>query len=147
MIFLLKVGTDSQGLIMLQEQKQVNLEIVVVDDSDFSRQSMLEILENSGHKVIAQAGSAEKALEIAKHSNANLFIIDVVMPNLSGIEVCKKILEKSPGTAIILISSLRGESIVIDSITAGAIDFLEKPFKKEDLLKSCLRVKNLLSRR
>ena len=132
---------------MLQEQKDVNLEIVVVDDSDFSRQSMIGILENSGHMVIAQAGTPEKALEIAQNSKANLFIIDVVMPNQSGIEVCKKILEKNPGMAIILTSSLRGESILIDSITAGAIDFLEKPFKKEDLLKSCLRVKNLLSRR
>ena len=132
---------------MLQEQKEVNLEIVVVDDSNFSRQSMIDILESGGLKVMAQAGTAEKALEIAASTKANLFIIDIVMPNLSGIEVCKKILEKNPGTAIILTSSLRGESIVIDSITAGAIDFLEKPFKKEDLLKSCLRVKNLLSRR
>ncbi len=132
---------------MLQEQKVVKLEIVLVDDSDFSRQSMMEILENGGHKVIAQAGSAEKALEIAQNTKANLYIIDIVMPNQSGIEVCKKILEKNPGTAIILTSSLRGESIVIESITAGAIDFLEKPFKKEDLLKSCLRIKNLLSRR
>jgi len=132
---------------MLQEQKVVNLEIVVVDDSDFSRQSMREILENGGHKVIAQAGTAEKALEIAQNIKANLYIIDIVMPNQSGIDVCKKILEKNPGTAIILTSSLRGESIVIESITAGAIDFLEKPFKKEDLLKSCLRIKNLLSRR
>lgn len=132
---------------MLQEQKVVNLEIVVVDDSDFSRQSMREILESGGHKVIAQAGTAEKALEIAQNTKANLYIIDIVMPNQSGIEVCKKILEKNPGTAIIMTSSLRGESIVIESITAGAIDFLEKPFKKEDLLKSCLRIKNLLSRR
>lgn len=132
---------------MLQEQKVVNLEIVVVDDSDFSRQSMREILESGGHKVIAQAGTAEKALEIAQSIKANLYIIDIVMPNQSGIDVCKKILEKNPGTAIILTSSLRGESIVIESITAGAVDFLEKPFKKEDLLKSCLRIKNLLSRR
>lgn len=132
---------------MLQEQKEVKLEIVVVDDSEFSRQSMVEILENGGHKVLAQAGSAEKALEIAENSKANLFIIDIVMPNQSGIEICKKILKENPGREVILTSSLKGESIIIDSIASGAIDFLQKPFKKEDLLRSCLRVKNLLSRR
>jgi len=132
---------------MLQQEKEVKLEIVVVDDSEFSRQTMVEILENGGHKVVAQAGSAESALEIAQNSKANLYIIDVVMPEQSGIELCKKILEKNPKREIILISSLKGEAIVIDSITAGAIDFLQKPFKKEDLLRSCLRVKNLLSKR
>lgn len=139
--------TDSQGLIMLQEQKKVPLEIVVVDDSEFARKSMVEILENGGHKVVAQAGSAEKALEISQSSKANLFIIDVVMPDQSGIDLCKKILEKDATREVILTSSLKGDSIVIDGITAGAIDFLQKPFKKEDLLKSCLRVKSLLSRR
>jgi FixJ family two-component response regulator len=132
---------------MLNPKKEINLEIVVVDDSDFSRQSVVEILEEGGFKVFAQASSAKTALELAQNNFANLFIIDIVMPDESGLEITKKILEKKPETAIILMSSLKSESIVIDSIISGAIDFLQKPFKKEDLLKSCIRAKNLLSRR
>lgn len=132
---------------MLESKKEVKLEIVVVDDSDFARQSVVDTLEEGGFKVLAQASSAKSALELAQNNFANLFIIDLVMPDASGLEVTKKILENKPETAIILMSSLKSESIVIDSIISGAIDFLQKPFKKEDLLKSCLRAKTLLSRR
>ncbi|MFI5390658.1 MAG: response regulator [Bacteriovoracales bacterium] len=132
---------------MLESKKEVKLEIVVVDDSDFARQAVVETLEEGGFKVLAQASSAKSALELAQNNFANLFIIDLVMPDASGLEVTKKILENKPETAIILMSSLKSESIVIDSIISGAIDFLQKPFKKEDLLKSCLRAKTLLSRR
>jgi DNA-binding NtrC family response regulator len=132
---------------MLDSKKEVNLEIVVVDDSDFARQSVVETLEEGGFKVLAQASTAKMALELAQNNFANLFIIDLVMPDASGLEITKKILEDKPETVIILMSSLKSESIVIDSIISGAIDFLQKPFKKEDLLKSCMRAKNLLSRR
>jgi DNA-binding NarL/FixJ family response regulator len=132
---------------MVQNEKEVNLEIVVVDDSDFARQSMVEILEEGGYKVIGQAGDAIKAMDLAQNKIANLYIVDIVMPDESGIEITKKILQKNPDAAVILTSSLKTEAIVIDSIVAGAIDFLQKPFKKEDLLKSCLRAKNLLSKR
>jgi two-component system, chemotaxis family, chemotaxis protein CheY len=132
---------------MLESKKEVKLEIVVVDDSDFARQAVVDTLEEGGFKVLAQASSAKTALELAQNNFANLFIIDLVMPDASGLEVTKKILENKPETVIILMSSLKSESIVIDSIISGAIDFLQKPFKKEDLLKSCLRAKTLLSRR
>ncbi len=128
-------------------EKEIDLKIVVVDDSDFARESIVEILESGGHKVLAQADSADKALEVAKSLKANLYIIDVVMPGTSGLQICEKILEFQPNTAIIITSSLKSESIIIDSIVAGAIDFLQKPFKREDLLKSCQRAKKLLARR
>ena len=119
------------------------LSIVVVDDAEFSRKSIAEILESAGHNIIAEASSAEGALKAIQSSGVDLFIIDVVMPEVSGIELAKVINDQFPDSAIIMMSSLNLEHIVIESISNGAIDFLRKPFTKDDLLLSVGRVAQL----
>lgn len=123
------------------------LKIAVVDDADFSRRTVVEILERDGFEVVGQAGSAEDAIGILSTTKANLFLIDVVMPNISGIELSKKLTEISnrPIT-IIMMSSLDLENIIIESISNGAIDFLTKPFDSETLIKSVTKVANDLAK-
>ena len=100
------------------------LKILIVDDSAFNRKSMSEILISEGFNVIGTAGSAEDAIQIAHSSKANLIFIDIVMPDISGLELTKHFQEKQAGERfIIMMSSLNIESIVIESISNGAIDF------------------------
>ncbi len=110
--------------------------ILIVDDSDFSRTSISTMLDNPKYNIIGEAANAKEAINILKDRKAHLAIIDVVMPEVSGIELADYITENFSDTAIIMISSLGHESIVIDSISAGANDYLQKPFTKEDLLTS-----------
>lgn len=119
------------------------LKIVVVDDAEFSRRTVVEILEKNGFDVVGQAGNAEDAIGMISSTRANLFLIDVVMPNISGMELSKKLTEVSnrPIT-IIMMSSLDLENIIIESISNGAIDFLAKPFDADTLLKSVTKVGN-----
>ena len=70
------------------------LRIVVIDDSEFSRRATVEILESNGYKVVGEAGNAESAFSLINNSKANLYIIDVVMPEVSGLELAKNISEK-----------------------------------------------------
>lgn len=114
--------------------------ILVVDDSEFSRLSIAQMLESEGLKVLAQAQSANEALEVLDKEKIDIAIIDVVMPEVSGIELAKDISSKYPNTNIIMISSLGQENIVLDSITAGAQDFIQKPIKKEILLNSIEKI-------
>ncbi len=116
--------------------------ILIVDDSDFSRNNISEMLSSEEYNVIGEAASAKEATNILKDRAAHLAIIDVVMPEVSGIELAEYITDNYTDTYIIMISSLGQESIVIDSISAGASDFLQKPFNKEVLLTS---VKKILS--
>ncbi|MDD4973062.1 MAG: response regulator [Bacteriovorax sp.] len=121
------------------------LRILIVDDSDFNRRSMAEILTNEGYNVAGQAGSAEDAIQIAHSSKANLIFIDVVMPDISGLELTKHFQEKHTGERfIIMMSSLNIDSIVIESISNGAIDFLQKPFECDDLLKAVEKIERLV---
>lgn len=123
------------------------LKILIVDDSDFNRRSMAEILSAEGFNVVGQAKSAEDAIQIAHATKANLIFIDVVMPDISGLELTKHFQEKKSGELfLIMMSSLNIESIVIESISNGAIDFLQKPFEREDLLKAVEKIERLVEK-
>lgn len=120
----------------MPNKKDQDIRIAVVDDSEFSRKSIVEILEGEGYNVVGSAGSAEEGLTLGATTGANIFIIDVIMPDRSGLEMAKVLSEKSLGASIIMISSLNMESIVIESISSGALDFIPKPFLPEDLIKA-----------
>nr|BDT26734.1 response regulator [Bacteriovorax sp. HI3] len=123
------------------------LKILIVDDSDFNRKNMVEILTYEGFNVIGQAGSAEEAIQIAHSAKPNLIFIDIVMPEISGLELTKHLQEKSSGEKfIIMMSSLNIESIVIESISNGASDFLQKPFERDDLIKAVEKVERLVEK-
>lgn len=124
----------------MADKKTNELRIAVVDDSEFSRRSIVEILENEGFNVVGQAGSAEEGITLGATTGANLFIIDVIMPERSGIEMAKVLSDKTMSASIIMISSLNMESIIIESISSGALDFLPKPFLPEDLIKAVRKV-------
>ena len=94
------------------------------------------MLDNERYNIIGEAGSAKDAINILKDRKAHIAIIDIVMPEVSGIELAQYITDNFDDTGIIMISSLGQENIVIDSISAGANDFIKKPFKKEDLIAS-----------
>ncbi len=123
------------------------LRILIVDDSDFNRRSMVEILTEEGFNVVGQASSAEEAIQIAHSTKSNLIFIDVVMPDISGLELTKHFQEKGAGERfLIMMSSLNIESIVIESISNGAIDFLQKPFDRDDLIKAVEKIERLVEK-
>ncbi|MFT6068898.1 MAG: DNA-binding NarL/FixJ family response regulator [Bacteriovoracaceae bacterium] len=125
---------------MSKDPKSI-VKIAVVDDAEFTRKTVVDILEKSEFDVVGQAGNAEEAIALISSTKANLFIIDVVMPNISGMELAKKLNEVSNRPiSIIMMSSLDLENIIIESISNGAIDFLAKPFDAETLKRSVLKV-------
>lgn len=128
----------------MSRKKSVVLNIVVVDDSEYSRKSVVEILESEGYNVVGTASNAEEAVQLSATVNANLWLIDVVMPDVSGIELSKLVSEKKMNVYIIMMSSLNMESIIIESISNGAIDFLQKPFDKKMLLSSVEKIAQLI---
>lgn len=124
------------------------LKILIVDDSEFNRKNMVEILTYEGFNVIGQAASAEDAIQIAHSAKPNLIFIDIVMPEISGLELTKHLQDKGSGEKfIIMMSSLNIESIVIESISNGATDFLQKPFEREDLIKAVEKVERLVEKK
>lgn len=122
-----------------------NYRILIVDDSDFSRQNISSMLTDSRYNIIGEASSAKEAVSILQDRKAHIAIIDVVMPEISGIELAEKINNTFQDTQVIMISSLAQENIVIDAISVGASDFLQKPFTKETLINSIEKIISTIS--
>lgn len=114
--------------------------IVIVDDSDFSRSVITKMLSEEGFQVIGEASSAEAALPLIKEKKPDIVIADIVMPNVSGLELAEKIGATYPEVSVIMISSLSQEHIVLDAINAGASDFIAKPIQKQQLIDSIEKI-------
>lgn len=121
-----------------------DVKVVVIDDSDFTRRSIIEVLEAHGFSVVGEADSAQKGMAVAMNTPCDIFLIDIVMPEASGMELAKHINEKLKNIAIIMMSSLNYENMIIESISSGALDYIQKPFDPGQLVKSVRKVANML---
>ena len=119
--------------------------ILVVDDVKQNVKLLRVILTASEYDVV-EAYDGEEALEKVKTENPDLILLDIMMPKLTGYEVCEKLRsdEKTSNLPIVLITSLREMDDRIKGIEAGADNFISKPFNKAELL---ARVKALISRK
>ena len=124
----------------MEERNRKEINIMVIDDSDLNRKSVVNILDEAGYNIAGEASNAEEAMKALGSVTCNIFIIDIVMPEVSGLDIAKKLTEILKDSNIIMMSSLTSEHIVIDSISSGAVDFLQKPFTKNDLLQSVEKV-------
>lgn len=114
--------------------------ILIVDDSDFSRKHLKNLLNSERIEVSHEASNAKEALEIVSQNQIDIAIIDVVMPEISGIELTRTLKNKYKDLSVIMMSSLSHENIILDAISAGAQDFLQKPINKDFLLNSIERL-------
>lgn len=117
-----------------------DLKIVIVDDSDFSRSIIRKMLSEENMNVVGEANGAETALAIIKETNPNIVITDIVMPEVSGIELTENITKNFDGISVIVVSSLSQEHIILEAIAAGASDFIAKPIQKQQLIDSIEKV-------
>jgi two-component system chemotaxis response regulator CheY len=117
-----------------------DFKIVVVDDSDFSRSIIIKMLNEAGHNVVGEASSATNAIQVIKDKKPNVVITDIVMPEISGIELTEKINQDFDNIYVIVISSLSQEHVVLEAIGAGAADFLSKPINEQQLIDSLNKI-------
>ena len=121
------------------------LRILVVDDSEYSRKQIIKVLNEANLNVIGEASSAREAIDGAARLKANLLLVDIVMPERNGIELTKVIMEQFQDVYVIIVSSLAQEHIIMEAITAGAVDFIQKPFVGQNLISSIAKVNKLLT--
>ncbi|MCS5681741.1 MAG: response regulator transcription factor [Acidimicrobiales bacterium] len=115
--------------------------VAVVDDDKRIRQALERALRLEGYRVVT-ASDGVKALEIS--DEADVMVLDVTMPNLGGIDVCRQLRAQGSELPVLLLTARHGTEDRIVGLDSGADDYLAKPFVLEELL---ARIRALLRRR
>ena len=114
-------------------------EIMVVDDAAFMRVSLIKIIQKAGHRIIDEAENGQEAVAKYKEIEPDLVTMDITMPKMDGLEAVKKITEYDSNANIIMCSAMGQKALVIETIDAGARDFILKPFNERFVLKAINR--------
>lgn len=118
------------------------IRVLVVDDAMFMRSMIKDILTNAGgrYEVIGEANNGREAVARFRELQPDLVTMDIVMPQMDGIEATREILKLNPSANVVICSSMGQEALVVESISAGAKDFIVKPFTAERVLQVLAKV-------
>lgn len=106
----------------------MKLRVLIVDDAIFMRKMISDILVENGMEIVGEADTGAKAIERYKELRPDLVTMDIIMPEMNGIDAVRKILEHDAQARIVMCSALGQQALVQEAIAAGAKDFLIKPF-------------------
>ncbi|MDF1535405.1 MAG: response regulator [bacterium] len=121
------------------------IKVLIVDDAMFMRNMIAEIFNGknySGEKyeVVAEAENGIEAVERYKEHTPDIVTMDIVMPEMTGIEALREIMHLNPAANVIMCSALGQDSLVMEALDAGAKDFIVKPFQPEKVLDVVVRI-------
>ena len=114
--------------------------ILLVDDAAFMRMMLKDILTKNGYNVVGEAENGVKAIEKYKELKPGLVILDITMPEMDGIQAAKGIKAADSNALIVMCSAMGQQAMVIESIQAGARDFIVKPFQPDRVLEAVQKV-------
>lgn len=110
--------------------------ILICDDSILARKQIKDIIAVMGTPVIFEATDGQSAIDIYKNEKPNLVFLDIVMPKKDGNIAIEEIMAFDKDAIIIIVSSVGTHSQLKCALEAGATDFIQKPFSKEQILEA-----------
>jgi two-component system chemotaxis response regulator CheY len=114
--------------------------VLICDDAVFMRTMISDILEESGYEIVGQAESGLQAIERYKTLRPDLVTMDIVMPDMGGIDAVREITSFDANAKILMCSAMGQQALVVEAIQAGAKDFVVKPFQPSRVLEAVQRV-------
>lgn len=108
--------------------------ILICDDAAFMRQTLIQILKGTEHKVVAEAADGKECIEQYEIYKPDIVLMDITMPDMDGIEATRRIMEMDKNAKIIMVSAMGQQAMVFNAITSGAKDFIVKPFEQERII-------------
>lgn len=117
--------------------------VLLVDDSQFMRNILKNILINDGFEICGEASNGLEGISKYKELNPDLVMMDIIMDNMNGITSLKKIKEYDKNANIVMCTSMGQKPMILESIKYGAKDFIVKPFRASQITEVVTR--NLLN--
>jgi adenylate cyclase len=116
--------------------------IILADDNDAFREVTAQLLGRVGYRVVT-AGNGREALQAVREHEPDLVLLDIMMPQVGGMDVLKQIREEDPLVGIVMVTAFGSEEIAVQALTAGADDYLIKPL---DYQEAFIRLERVLER-
>jgi two-component system chemotaxis response regulator CheY len=114
--------------------------VLICDDAIFMRTMIGDILSQAGFEVVGEAETGVQAVEKFRQLRPDLVTMDIVMPDMGGIDAVREILREDPDARILMCSAMGQQALVIEAIQAGARDFVVKPFQPSRVLEAVERI-------
>ena len=114
--------------------------VLVCDDAIFMRTMIRDILAQAGFEVVGEAETGAQAVERYRQLKPDLVTMDIVMPDMGGIDAVREIVKQDPDAKILMCSAMGQQALVFEAIQAGAKDFVVKPFQPSRVLEAVKRV-------
>jgi two-component system chemotaxis response regulator CheY len=121
-------------------EERVSHTVLVCDDAIFMRTMIADILTQAGYKVIGEAESGVEAVRRFQELKPDLVTMDIVMPEMGGIDAVREIIKHDPTARILMCSAMGQQALVVEAIQAGAKDFVVKPFQPARVLEAVQRL-------
>ena len=117
------------------------LKILIVDDHDIVRKGLAMLVSRQEDlSVVAEAGTVAEAVEKARESVPDVVVMDIRLPDGSGIEACRGIRDENADIKVLMLTSYRDEEAVMGSIMAGASGYLLKKIRSQEIVDAIRRV-------
>ncbi len=110
--------------------------ILIVDDASFMRMMLRNILNSHGYQIVGEAENGFKAVSAFEELKPDIVLVDLIMPEMGGIEAVKKIMDMDPQARIIICSAMGQQALVVEAMQAGARDFIIKPFQPTSVIEA-----------
>lgn len=117
--------------------------VLIVDDAAFMRLSIKTTVTKAGFEVAGEAENGIEAVKKYKELRPDVVTMDITMPEMTGIEAVKMIMQIDPKARILMVSAMGQESLVKESILSGARSFIVKPFTEEQVIQSLKKLTDI----
>ncbi len=115
--------------------KERPIRLLIVDDHTIVRQGLIALLEDEADlRVVGQAGSAQEALALMEACRPDVVLLDITLPDLSGLEVTRRIVQTWPGVRVLILTMHEEEAFFFEALRAGAAGYVLKGADSEELL-------------
>lgn len=118
--------------------------ILLVDDAAFMRMMLKDILTKNGYEVVGEAENGNKAIEKYGELKPDLVTMDITMPEMDGLAALKAIKAADANAKVVMCSAMGQQAMVIESIQAGAKDFIVKPFQPDRVIEAIKKTNRIV---
>ncbi|MFW6449450.1 MAG: response regulator [Nanoarchaeota archaeon] len=107
--------------------------VLIVDDSAFMRNMLKNIINQAGGTIVGEAADGQQAIDKTNELSPQIIFLDIMMPNVNGLEALKQIKSQHPDVKVVICTSAGQEKIIGEAVEAGASEFVKKPFKPDEI--------------